>query len=240
MQYHRSKSSNTYLGYAYDKGGIVMKKRIFKIIGIIIIILIILILIHTLRNYFIITDLQNKISQYSNSSNYYIKSIATEENGTIITMEYYKKDIKQVVFLERNLNGEISKISMYDNGERTDTFCDNKANKIAQLNSGTIMTVNIYNRLETDNKWQTLLSSITSKIKSVTYNGKECYAIKDFISATPLSFEDAEIYIEKDTGLFVKMIEGNVTTEREYKFDNVDDKIFTEPDISKYNLKENE
>lgn len=215
-------------------------KKVLKITGSIVAILIILVLIHTIRNYVIIKGLQDKISQYSNRSNYYIKSVATEDNGTIVTMEYYKKDNKQAVFLERNLNGEISKISMYNNGERTDTFWDNKENKTAQLDSGTIMTVNMYNHLETDNNWQTFLGSIFAKIKSTNYNGKECYIIKGFLSSSSLTFEGAETYIEKDTGLFLKTTEGNIYTEREYKFDTVEDTIFSEPDIGQYKIKEKE
>lgn len=212
-------------------------KKVLKILGIIIAILIILVLIHTIRNYVIITGLQNKISQYSNSSNHYIKSVATESNGTIVTMEYYKKDDKQAVLLERNVNGEISKISMYNNGKRTDTFWENKENKTAKLDNKTTIVVNIYNGLETDNKWQTLWSSITSSIKSTNYNGKECYIIKGFMSSTSLTSKGAETYIEKDTGLFVKSIEENISTEKEYKFDSVEDSIFSEPDISQYVLK---
>lgn len=214
------------------------KKKIFKILGIILLVVIAIFLIHTIRNYIIITDLQNKMANYSNSKNYYTKSVATESNGTVVTMEYYKKDNKEVVFLERNLNGEISKISMYNNGERTDTFWDNKENKIAQLDSGTVLGVNIYNYTETDNKWQTFLGSITANIKSTNYNGKECFIIKGFLSSNSLTFEGAETYIEKDTGLYVKTIEGDRTTEREYEFESVDDSIFIEPDISQYTLKE--
>ena len=214
-------------------------KKILKIIGIILAILIVLLLIHTIRNFVIITDLQNKISQYSNSNNYYIKSIATENNGTVITMEYYKKDNKQVVFLERNLNGEINKISMYDNGEKTDTYAETKDSKIAQLDSGTIISVNIYNQLETDSNWQTFLGSIFTNIKSINYNGKECYIVKGFLSSNSLNFENSETYIEKDTGLFVKNISDDITTEREYEFDNVEDTIFTEPDLSQYTIQEN-
>ena len=216
------------------------RKKILKIIGIIVGILIILLLVHTIRNYIIITDLQDKFSQYSDSSNYYIKSIATEDNGTIITMEYYSKDNKQVVFLERNINGETSKISMYDDGEKTDTFWDNKENKIVQLDSETMIEINIYNRLETDNNWQTFLGSIFASVKSTNYNGKECYIIKGFLSSNLLNFESAEIYVEKDTGLFVKAIEGSTTTEREYEFDNVEDTVFSEPDISQYTVKAEE
>ena len=228
------------------------KKKIFKILGIILLVVIAIFLIHTIRNYIIITDLQNKIDNYSNSTNYYTKSVATESNGTVdnwaediklrweYSMEYYKKDKKEVVFLERNLNGEISKISMYNNGERTDTFWDNKESKTAQLDSGTIMGVNIYNFTETDNKLQTFLGSIFANVKSTNYNGKECYIIKGFPSSLSLTFEGAETYIEKDTGLYLKTIEGDRTTERKYEFDKVDDSIFVEPDISQYTLKEKE
>lgn len=216
------------------------KKKVFKIIGIILVVIIVIIAIHTIRNFVIIKDLQNKISQYSNSSNYYTKSVAVEDGGTSVTMEYYKKDNKQVVFMERNLNGEISKISMYDNGERIDTFWDNKENKTVQLDNKNIIAVNIYNCLETENNWQTFLGSIVARVKSSNVNGKECYNIKNFLSSTSLT-DGSEIYIDKDTGLLVKTVEGNNRkSEREYKFDSVEDKIFAEPDISQYTLKEKE
>ena len=212
-------------------------KKVLKILGIIIVILIILILIHTIRNYIIIRDLQNKFSQYSGSSNYYIKSVSTESSGTIVTTEYYQKNNKQAIFLKKDLNGETSKISMYNNGERTDIFWDNEENKTAQLDSGTTISMNIYNYLETDNNWQTFLGCLTSRIKSTSYNGKDCYLIKGFMSSTSLTSEDAEIYIDKGTGLFIKTNEAGIVNEREYEFDNVDDSIFEEPDISQYTIK---
>ena len=46
------------------------------------------------------------------------------------------------------------------------------------------------------------------------------------------------MYIEKDTGLLIKNILNGTITEKEYTFDDVDDAIFTEPDISQYTLKE--
>ena len=215
-------------------------KRVLKIIGIIIAILIILFLIHTIRNYVIVTGLQNKIKPYFNSSNYYMKSVTTSNDGTTVTMDYYKKDNKQVAFLERNLNGEISKISIYNNGERIDRFFNNKEDKIAELDSDMAMTVNLYNGLESESKWQTFLSCISANIKSVNYNGKECYSIKGFMSLTSLNSEDSETIIDKNTGLLVKLTFGEEQSEKEYKFDNVDDSIFTEPDISEYTLKDKE
>ena len=212
-------------------------RKILMVLGIIIAILVMIVLVHTIRNYMIITDLQNKISQYVNSTNYYIKSIATVKDGTI-TMEYYRKDNNQVVFLERNLNDTINKIAIYNDGEKTDTFTQTPDTKIAQLNSGTMMSINIYNHLETENNWQTFLGSMLTSVKSTNYNGKDCYIIKGFMSLTSLSFEGAETYIEKDTGLFIKDVEGETITEKEYEFDNVDDSIFVEPDISQYKIQE--
>lgn len=214
------------------------KKKILKSILIIIIAIIAIFIIHTIKNYIIITGLQNKITQYKDSTNYNIKSTAKEENGTTIKIDYYKKDNKQVIFLERNTGEEVSKISMYDNGERTDTFAETKDAKVAQLNSGTIMNINIYNYLETENKWQTLLGCVASKIKKVNYNDKQCYNIKGFMSSTSLTSEDAETYIDKETVLFVKTTQNGTTTEREYEFNNVQDSIFIEPDIGQYKLKE--
>ncbi len=216
------------------------KKKILKIIGIILLVVLVILLIHTIRNYIIITDLQDKIAKYSDSTNYYTKSVATESDNTTVTMEYYKKDNREVVFLERNLNGEISKLSIYNNGERTDTFWNNKDGKIAKLDSGTFLGVSIYNFTETDNNLQTFLGCIAANIKSKKCNGKKCYVIKGFFSSDSLTSKGAEIYIDKDTGLYLKTIEGERTTSREYEFENVDENIFIEPDISEYTLKVNE
>ncbi len=216
------------------------KKKILKIIGIVLLVIIIIFLIYTIRNYIIISNLQNKMSNYSNSTNYYTKSVTTESDASVVTMKYYKKNNKEVVFIERNLNGEISKISMYNNGERKDTFWDNKDSKVAKLNSDGLMAVNIYNGIETDNKWQTFLGGMLASIKSTNCDGKECYRIKGFLSTTLLNTKESEVYIEKDTGLYLKRIDEGITSEREYEFDNVDDSIFVEPDISQYTLKENE
>ena len=66
-------------------GGIHMeKKKILKSILIIIIAIIAIFIIHPIKNYIIITGLQNKITQYKDSTNYNIKSTAKEENGTTI------------------------------------------------------------------------------------------------------------------------------------------------------------
>lgn len=215
-------------------------KKILKIIGIILLILIVLILIHTIRNFIIIRNLQNKIAKYVDSENYYIKNTTTSENnGVIVQMDYYQKDNKQVVFLERDNNGEKTKISMYNNGERIDTFTETSDTKKVKLNSPSSISVQVVNVLQTDNDWQTFLYSIIAKVKKVELNGKECYRIDSFFSPYYIyGKEKNEAYIEKDTGLLVKQIIDDTIAQREYEFNNVDDSIFVEPDIGQYSLQE--
>ena len=59
---------------------------------------------------------------------------------------------------------------------------------------------------------------------------------KEEVVAT-FEMEKSEMYIDKDTGLIVKRITSAETVEKEYEFNNVDDSVFVEPDISKYELK---
>ena len=215
-------------------------RNLLKILLIVFLIVIVLFLINTFRKFFIIKELQNNFAKFSSSQNYHIKSVAREKDGVIVTINYYAKGSKKVSILEREKNGEINKISMYDNGERTDTFWDNAEAKKAKLNSEPIMMISLYNGLENDNDWFTFIASIYSNIKKTTYNGKEGYVIKNFMSSMSLSSaEKNEILIEKATGLLLKNDTGYSISEREYEFDNVSDTIFEEPDIGLYKLVDN-
>ena len=217
------------------------KKKVLKIIGMIILVVIIMFLIYVLRNFIIIKKLKNNFSKYENSQNYHITSVVKSESDMTVKMNYYKKENKQVVFMERKTSEEDLKFTMYDNGERVDIFIDNGSEKTCRLGVGTeLVQVNLVNYLETDNDWQTFLGCMSSKIKSADCKGKKCYVIKDFMSSTSLTFEGSETYIDKETGLMVRTIEDGVTYDREYEFDKVEDSVFVEPDISQYTLKEKE
>ena len=82
-------------------------KKILKIIGIIILIIIVLILVHTLRNYMIIKNIEKNFSKYENSTNFSIKSVATDADGATVTMKYYEKD-NCYAFSSRNERYRIS------------------------------------------------------------------------------------------------------------------------------------
>ena len=213
-------------------------KKVFKIIGIILLVLFIILLIHTARNFIIISKIQNNFSKYKFSDNYHIASISKESDDDIHNMNFYKKDNKQVSIIERSIDNKIYRISLYNNGEKNDIFWDNPEGKICQLDTeSSIVTLNIVNVLDTDNIWQKIIGSLFSKIRSVTYNQKECYVVNNFMGVAFMNdAEKNELYIEKDTGLCIKSIQGNMENERQYEFNNVDDSIFIEPDISEYKV----
>lgn len=220
----------------------VKTKRGFKIILIIILILLLLFLVHTIKNFVIINNLQNKIAQYTDSKNYHITLDSKLKDGISLTMNHYKKDNKEVIFLERNKNDEIVKMSVYNNGERIDTFVESSNLKTVTLNSANSLNADIMDFLKTDNIWQNFIYSVPSRIKNVNYNEKKCYSIKNFLSPYYLYDYDAnnnELYIEKDTGLCLKSNTSDSQAEYKYEFNNVNDSIFVEPDIGEYTLKEN-
>lgn len=213
------------------------RKKIVKIILLFLLILLIIFFIYVLRNFLIIKHIQKDIEPYILSTNYHMKTMTKENSGVTITIDYYKKDDKQAMIMERNNNEEITKMSYYDNGERTDMFVENTKNKIAKLNTNSTLMTGITDYMQTENIWQTFLSSISAKIRNINYNGTKCYEINKFMSPMFLDFTDKNtIYIEKDTGLCLKVIGNNSVTERQYEMNSVNDDIFVEPDIGQYEI----
>jgi len=221
-----------------------MKKKILKTILIILAIILIIFLIHTIRNYIIISKLQNKFSKYDESTNYHTKYISANKNGETITIDCYKKDNKEAICIERNDNGKIVKLLRYNNGERIDSFIEEENSKIARLDvSDTVFAMGVYNYFNFENNWHKFLYSPFIFFKTVEHNGKQCYKVNNIMfSSSTYIINNEEIkayaYIEKETGLFLG-IENSIVGpifEYEYEFDNVDASIFIEPDISKYTL----
>ena len=218
------------------------KKKILKIIGIILLVIIVAFLIHSIRNFIIISKLQDKAIESINSNNYHTHTISHIHDDTIVTTNYYKKDNKQAVFIEKNENGNVVKLSNYNNGERTDFFTETPTEKTAKINIKSSISAGMFNILQTDNNWQTFLYSSISLVRSSKFNEKECYIIDNYLSPYYLNDYDttrAKYIIDKQTGLILKD-ESSSIIEYEYEFNNVDNSIFTEPDISQYKIQEND
>lgn len=69
-------------------------------------------------------------------------------------------------------------------------------------------------------------SAFQTNLKSIDYEDKKCYEI---------TFEFGQtILVEKDTGLIVKLVEGEKTTNISYEFDGVTDENIQKPDLTGY------
>lgn len=213
-------------------------KKVLKVIGIVLVVLILLVLIHTIRNFTIIRGLQKKFEQYSASGDFNVRTHSLQD-GTTIDIDYYKKDEKEAMIMNRTKEGQTSKISSYNNGSRIDTFYDTKDSKVAKLNSNTSINMSISNGIETDSNFQTFILCMISSVKKVKVNQIECYLIKNFKSPASLNGASKnEIYVEKNTGLLTKSVLNDQVMNREYEFNNVDDSTFIEPNIREYTLQE--
>ena len=208
-----------------------MKKAIISIL----LIIIALVLVHIIRNYTILTKIQNNSSKYTDNDNYHMRIISNRDDGTLLTTNYYKKGNKKVVFIERELNNEKSKISIYDDGNTHHMYTESNDAKVANLDSGFI-EVQLTNITETDSFIQKVIASFCSNIRTINENGEKYYSIANFVSPNVLSSPAQVIHVDTETGLVITMIEEDSIVKREYEFDNVEDIVFIEPNISEYEI----
>lgn len=216
------------------------KKKVFKTIGILVLIIVILMLLYVIRNTIIVTKLQKNIKEYTSKTNFSIKVTNLTSEKSKMTVNYYKKDNKEAVILERNVDENSVKMSFYNNGERRDLFIETNDKKTVQVNTkNQLLGLNITDSLQTDNVWQTILYSSIARIKTENVNGKECYKVSNFYSPYWMYGDNiTEFYIEKDTGLLIKTVIDDEIAVREYSFDDVEDSAFVEPDIGLYTVVE--
>ncbi len=213
------------------------RKNILLIILVVVIIIFLLTIIHTFRNYFIIKELQEKIETYSLNRNYHIEAIGKYTDNSVGKVDTYQKDNKQVMIIEKTVDGETSKLYLYsDNENYRHTFFESKDKRIANFDDGKIQIFypKIVNGLESENDGLLFFECLTTIIRKENYNGKTCYIIENF---SPDGVEYNNIrYYEKDTGLTIKNIDEEGIIEYKYEFDNVTDSTFEEPDISLYEI----
>lgn len=216
------------------------KKKVFKTIEILVLIIVILMLLYVIRNTIIVTKLQKNIKEYTSKTNFSIKVTNLTSETSKMTVNYYKKDNKEAVILERNVDENSVKMSFYNNGERRDLFIETNDKKTVQVNTkNQLLGLNITDSLQTDNVWQTILYSSIARIKTENVNGKECYKVSNFYSPYWMYGDNiTEFYIEKDTGLLIKTVIDDEVAVREYSFDDVEDSAFVEPDIGLYTVVE--
>lgn len=219
----------------------------FKILRNILLAILVIILIfvgNTFRKYSIIKNLDKKAEETAKSTNYHIKA-TKREGGTVDTFEYYEKDGNEAYVMKVYLNGNLQQLLGYKNkdNEKYHVYIESSEGKIADLKCGGIVPNLKLDYGELENMAPTgfggFLACSRLKVKKAKtiYDGSKCYIIEE---KTFMEDESKMWYTYRDmeTGLRIKVSNGNYETTYEYEFDNVDDSIFIEPDISEYEIYE--
>lgn len=181
--------------------------------------------------------MQEKADIYSSNTNFHEKIILTENTETTVTDIYQKSEKKLVVISKTSTD---TTTSLYYNNIKCDMFYESPEGKRAKLSSSaTLIEPLITNYVEVSNNWSTFLASLCTSIKKIEYNGADCYHMTGNLDSvfwvSPLGKK--EMYINKDTGLCLKLVYSNgKTINCNYEFNNVSDTVFVEPDISQYTL----
>ena len=222
-------------------------KKVLKCIGIIILFLMVFLIIHTIRNMIIMKQISNKVGQYKNYTNYYIKT--TSNQGNVV--DFYRKDNQYIMKVLNTSHDGVRKLTNYFDGEKVNTYIEteteNGLNKVALLNSnGLPSAIEIKDLFYEIKGKELVLMALLANIKSVQYNGTECYKITDFYGFHILSSANFEFYFEKETGLEIREQNGLIIDENgksipmivdyKYKFDVVTDDDLAELDISEYKI----
>ena len=216
------------------------KKKIIIAILIMTLLCIILFICLTLRKVTIMRNISKIASKYNNYENYYEKITNTTQK---ITTEYYKNGDQTKTIMNRDAGENSTTITYFNkNGKNNSYYEPVNGQKKARLNNeGAMLQTNIIVLTFGDNFGYDFYSATKTIIKNTILNGKECYLFKDIVYGNYM-------YIEKDTGLILKMQDGYISDENnkdtpiiveyEYKFDTVTDNDFIEPDISQYKVEE--
>ena len=210
-------------------------KKVLKILLIIIFILIIAFAIYLLRNFIILSKIQENQSMLLQSNNYsFVREVYTyEENNNI--MECFYKDGKHMLILART-DTSIKSIQWYDENTNELISIEPDTNEALVTTFETIPW-DFMPAFEIDNMFKSI---ITSKISSGNINGIECYIVQN---------EGVIRYISKTDGTILKIIDKRMSIKvneevydyvveyKDWKINELTDEDLIKPDLSQYEVK---
>lgn len=205
------------------------KMKLWKKILIGVLIVIAIFLIFVTRRFIIITNLDNISKEYANKTNYIeIVSYAQGSNAYIRTL--YNKNGN--ILSEMKIIGKISNqpniytttFTSYINGNDKISIVQRGEEKKVEdgFEVGNNLVKCAYNYWKYDNLIYHLINAITSRITTTEYNNKKCYRIET---------NGIILWIDKDTGLICREINGFGVAEFNYEFDVVKDDDIVKPSV---------
>ena len=205
--------------------------KLWKKVLITVLILFAILAIFIVRKFIIITNLVNESKEYANKTNYFAV-IQSLQNGNVNIIKSYNKDGNYLTTFRtygKDIKDERGLIRYKKDSEEIGIIQSGQE-KIAILDGsvlGEVYVVNIFSTL--DNTMQQLQFAVMSRITTDNYGNIECYLIE---------LENCKMWVEKDTGLIIREINGGLVSERFYEFDIVKDEDITKPDISDCKIQE--
>lgn len=201
------------------------KMKLWKKILIALLILIILFALLVLRKFIIISQLVEASKEFVGKTNY-VAVVQSLQGGNVNILKSYNKDGNYLTTMKaygKDIQNERG-LTVYNKDNDKIAVIYSEQNKVALLNESIVGQVNVVNVFSTiDNTIKQLQIAIMSRITTDNCNNIECYLIE---------FDKWKMWVDKDSGLIVREINGGFVTERFYEFDIVKDEDIIKPDIS--------
>lgn len=208
------------------------KMKLWKKIVLIIAVMLIVFIIITLRKFIILTKLENVAKDIINSNNYYAEQYSLHGDSVSIRKSY-NKDSKYLTTIERyEVNiPETRKLTIYKGKNEELGIIQSGKTKVAMLNGNTVggqVDVNTYSGIGLGAKIQL---AVMTRIITEECSNRECYLVE--------GANGWKTWIEKESGIIIREINGGIVTDFNYEFNIVKDEDITKPDISECEILEN-
>lgn len=214
------------------------KMKIWKKILLVFLAVFILFTIHLLRNFIIISNLENVSKDFANKTNY-IANVYSLQSNSVNILKSYNKDGKYLSLIETKVNNinDTRKLTVYKSGNEGIGIIQAGDKKIAFINNENIVgggiqvvTFRMFGDESGINLLQKLFLSAVARINTEECNNKETFLVE-----MPAGWK---IWVDKENGTIVREINGGLVTERNYEFDTVKDEDVIKPDITDCEIKE--
>ncbi|MNL37756.1 hypothetical protein D3C87_1599180 [compost metagenome] len=189
--------------------------------------------------------MQDNLSKYRNSENYHYTMYSYNTNKYVIK-DIYCLGEKKLVSITNVVDGEKTVNKVFINADKMNIYTEKNNKKIANINKDGRFYEQIPDNLYTENFLQTIIGSAFASVKKVKCNGIESYYVENF--ASPFVLSEGGIYLNKDTGLPIRVMSSNSITNFQkenqsgeitdyiFEFNNVKEENFQEPNIADYEV----
>ena len=209
------------------------KMKIWKKFLIIFLIILLIFIIITLRKFIILANMEKVSKDIINSNNYYVELHSLQSYGVSISKSY-NKDSRYLTIMETFDSNvpETRKLTIYNDEEGEIGIIQSGESKVAILDGSLVGGQIGINAFSTYGSgfWAKMQMALMSRITTEECSNKECYLIE-------LS-NGWKIWIDKESGLILREINGGYVTEFIYKFNTVKDSDIVKPDISDCKIQE--